>query len=137
MLPGDALRVRRGLYWHYGLYAGEVDGKKMVFENTRENVKLVSLDDFSKGKEIESISYLGSTKRDDIIRRANSILGKKKYSLLRNNCEHFVAWCQEGKPKSLQVRKGAKILAGTLTVVGTSILAKKLLKRMSKTLSIW
>ena len=125
VLPGDAVRSKRRIYWHYGIYVGEINGKRMVFENTFHGVRLVSLEDFSKGKECEFILYTGLTKRENIITRANSILGKKKYNLLKNNCEHFVNWCQEGKAESSQVRTGIKISAAAIiTAVGIGIAGK-------------
>ncbi|MBI1978808.1 MAG: hypothetical protein HYS62_01955, partial [Candidatus Aenigmarchaeota archaeon] len=61
ILPGDGIRTKRKIYWHYGLFAGDVDGKKMVFENTLKGVRLVTLEDFANGKELEVIPYEGAT----------------------------------------------------------------------------
>jgi hypothetical protein len=37
------------------------------------------------------------------VRRARSRLGERRYDLLRNNCEHFCSWCQDGEARSAQV----------------------------------
>ncbi|MCK8828263.1 lecithin retinol acyltransferase family protein [Natroniella acetigena] len=39
------------------------------------------------------------------VRRAKSKLGKKKYNLVVNNCEHFAIWCKTGIKESHQVNK--------------------------------
>jgi hypothetical protein len=54
---------------------------------------------------------------EDIVRRARSRLGERRYHLLRNNCEHFCNWCQLGESRSEQVEalmKPALLLTGIL-----------------------
>ncbi len=50
---------------------------------------------------------------EDTIRRAKSKLDEKNYSLIFNNCEHFVIWCKTGISESHQVnnilKRGIKI----------------------------
>ncbi len=132
ILSGDAVRSKRRLYWHYGLYAGEIDEKKMVFENTRGGIRLVTLEEFSKGKKCEFIPYKGDTKREDIISRASSVIGKKRYNLLKSNCEHFVTWCQDDEAKSLQVRKGIKLSGIMVAAIGLGVAGKVIYGRIKK-----
>jgi hypothetical protein len=40
---------------------------------------------------------------EDIVRRARSRLGERRYDLLSNNCEHFCNWCKLGEARSSQV----------------------------------
>ena len=40
---------------------------------------------------------------EETVARARSRLGETHYSLLTNNCEHFVFWCKTGVSESLQV----------------------------------
>ncbi len=40
---------------------------------------------------------------DEVIRRARTRLGEKRYRLLTNNCEHFVEWCLHGVHRSFEV----------------------------------
>lgn len=42
---------------------------------------------------------------DETVRRARNELGKRKYNLLCNNCEHFAIWCKTGLRESSQVNK--------------------------------
>ena len=48
----------------------------------------------------------------ETVRRARSMLHKADYSLIGNNCEHFVTWCKYGIKASDQVEKAAMAGAG-------------------------
>lgn len=39
---------------------------------------------------------------DEVIKRARSRIGERKYSVLTNNCEHFAVWCKTGLQESEQ-----------------------------------
>lgn len=39
------------------------------------------------------------------LERAYSRLGEQRYSLIRNNCEHFAMWCKTGVSESFQVER--------------------------------
>jgi len=59
---------------------------------------------------------------DMVVERALSRVGERSYSLLRNNCEHFAAWCKTGEHRSEQVRDFATMLLGLSgTGVGGSV----------------
>lgn len=47
---------------------------------------------------------------EETIKRAYSRIGEKKYSLVKNNCEHFAMWCKTGIAMSSQVKRIAKYL---------------------------
>ncbi|XP_031574627.1 uncharacterized protein LOC116308362 [Actinia tenebrosa] len=62
---------------------------------------------------------------NEIVRRAKSRVGKKKYNVLTNNCEHFVVWCICGLKVSLQVttrcfwgKESLKLLCSTIRECG-------------------
>ena len=40
---------------------------------------------------------------EETVERARSCIGKKGYSLICNNCEHFAIWCKTGIKESSQV----------------------------------
>ena len=42
---------------------------------------------------------------DETVSRARNEIGKRKYNLLCNNCEHFAIWCKTGLRESSQVNK--------------------------------
>lgn len=56
------------------------------------------------------------------VARARSRLGESRYSLVFNNCEHFVNWCIEGESRSQQVEAvltGASVLGYRYVVAST------------------
>ena len=42
---------------------------------------------------------------EETVKRAESQLGKGKYNLVVNNCEHFAVWCKTGVHESSQVQR--------------------------------
>ncbi len=50
----------------------------------------------------KEVNYKCYTPEETIL-RAKSKLGEKNYSLVFNNCEHFVVWCKTGISESHQV----------------------------------
>lgn len=119
---GDVLCVNRGLYSHYGVYAGNGEVIHFTSDNgdgTSEinplNADVVKTDfeAFSKGDEVtvdnqENPVFSG----DDIVYRAESLIGsqKGKYDLAVNNCEHFAKWCKTGQKISDQVEVVKEII---------------------------
>lgn len=114
---GDHLISKRFGYTHHGIYigrnkiihyAGFCDGFKAG------KVEITDFESFSQNQK----TYIKSHSNPkysalQIIKRAKSRLGEDKYSLLHNNCEHFVNWCFYGEHKSQQVST-AKTIALTV-----------------------
>ena len=108
---GDILFVDKGLYKHYGIYAG--NNTVVHYQNKGSNfgfdikVQEASLDDFAGGVEIQ-VCHLDPKKynlysADETVARAYSRLGEKKYNLVFNNCEHFAVWCKTNISNSRQI----------------------------------
>jgi hypothetical protein len=108
--PGDIIYVHRGLYKHYGVYAG--DGKVIHFaplagkEINAENavVHETNLDNFLKGGVLR-VDKKSKAKFSgpETVERARSQIGSKSYDLVFFNCEHFARWCTTGVCESDQV----------------------------------
>ena len=118
LLPGSRLIVRRRGYFHHGIYVG--NGRAIHyagwFRSARGLVEEVTLEQFTKGRPY-SIGRMPPDRRagEEIVRRARSRLGERRYHLLRNNCEHLCNWCQLGECRSEQVEtlmKPALLLIG-------------------------
>ena len=65
---------------------------------------------------------------EETLRRATENLGKRGYSLLKNNCEHWARWCRTGESYSEQVtrfRHYVKDKAATLFIVDPGALLVK------------
>ena len=103
LLPGSRLIVRRRAYFHHGIYVG--NGRMIHyagwFRGMRGLVEEVTLEQFTEGHGY-CIGRMPPDRRagEDIVRRARSRLGERRYHLLRNNCEHFCNWCQLGECRS-------------------------------------
>ena len=126
---GDILFVDKGLYKHYGIYAG--NNTVVHYQNKGSNfgfdikVQEASLGDFAGGVEIQ-VCHLDPKKynlysADETVARAYSRLGEKKYNLVFNNCEHFAVWCKTGISDSEQVTKAiatAAVISVGIIVLG-------------------
>lgn len=103
LTPGDHLVVSRGLYTHHGVYAG--DG--WVVHRDFGPVRLESLANFARGAKVRVCQpKAGDFPPQTVLARAVSRLGEDRYSLLFDNCEHFVRWCCSGKAESPQIAAG-------------------------------
>ena len=49
----------------------------------------------------------------ETLKRAYSRIGEAKYSLIKNNCEHFAMWCKTGISESTQVKQIISYVLGT------------------------
>jgi hypothetical protein len=95
-------------YSHHGIYVGEgkvVHYGALMYDVIRKPVEEVTLAAFAEGRPLFVVAH---SERDfgteEIIRRARSRLGEKRYRLLTNNCEHFVEWCLHDVHRSFQVQ---------------------------------
>ncbi|KAM6909577.1 lecithin retinol acyltransferase-like [Xenentodon cancila] len=76
----------------------------------RASVRVDSLEDFAYGAAIllnvmDRAVVRSPLPAEEVARRAERLLGGVSYSLLWNNCEHFVTYCRYGSAQSLQTDK--------------------------------
>lgn len=94
-------------YTHHGIHVGDgnvVHYGALMYDLIRKPVEEVSMAAFAEGRPVFVVTHCeGSFDADEVVRRARSRLGEKKYRLLSNNCEHFVEWCLHDKHRSFQV----------------------------------
>lgn len=106
MARGDHIYVRRGRrYSHHGIDCG--DGSVIHYVGPRGSVRCVgrtSLEVFAAGSDVLLRTHQRPLGAEETIRNAESRLGSANYHLVRNNCEHFAAWCCTGRAASTQVR---------------------------------
>ncbi len=116
MARGDHVYVRRGRrYTHHGIDCG--DGTVIHFVGSRgsgRHVGRTSTQVFSAGSPVMIRTYEQRLSPEEAVRNAESRLGSVDYHLVRNNCEHFAAWCCTGRARSSQVRRWALAAQGTL-----------------------
>ena len=126
---GDHIYVRRRVYSHHGIYAG--DGNVIHYTGEEKEKK----DPLIRETDIEAFLKVGKLRRRDYKKRlppsetlslAKKHLSDNSYSLVFNNCEHFVTYCATGKRKSRQLREAVGGLVGiALTITGTIIQIKR------------
>ncbi|MFC5532231.1 lecithin retinol acyltransferase family protein [Cohnella yongneupensis] len=92
---GDHIMVYCG-YMHHGLYLGNGMVIHYPKPHGRGRIQIDSIAAFKNGRSIEKRHSNLRHSRDEVVRRAYSRLGETEYSLLFNNCEHFVNWCRNG-----------------------------------------
>lgn len=122
MARGDHVYVRRGRrYSHHGVDCG--DGTVIHYVGPRGTVRRVertSMEVFAAGAEPSVRGHRERLDAEEAVRNAESRLGSVGYHLVRNNCEHFAAWCCTGQSVSSQVRSWMLAIQGTLVALVTS-----------------
>ena len=102
------LVTARALYTHHGIYVG--NGRVIHYSGPshglrRGPVEVVSLEYFAHGRGIRLRHDQPRFDRREVVARARSRLGERRYRLLTNNCEHFCEWCLNGASRSNQVER--------------------------------
>jgi Lecithin retinol acyltransferase len=91
---------------HHGIYAGDgrvVHYGALMYDIIRKPVEEVSLEQFAEGRPLFVVEHgEACLDVDEVICRARSRLGEKRYRLFTNNCEHFVEWCLHDVARSFQ-----------------------------------
>jgi hypothetical protein len=94
-------------YTHHGIHVGDskvVQYGALMYEFIRKPVEEVSLAEFAQGRPVFVVAHAGTCfDTEEVIRRARSRLGEKRYRLLTNNCEHYVEWCLHDVHRSFEV----------------------------------
>lgn len=105
-LGAHLVTPRRG-YCHHGIYIGQ--GKVVHYAGLsssfhRGPVEELGLNDFAANRRLFVQSVPNQRYcREEVVRRACSRLGERRYRLFTNNCEHFCNWCLYGENHSEQV----------------------------------
>src|SRR5262245_26587960 len=93
-------------FTHHGVYAGAgkvIHYGALMYDIIRKPVEEVTLEAFAEGRPVFVIEHTEVCfDAAEVIRRARSRLGEKRYKLFTNNCEHFVEWCLHDLPRSFQ-----------------------------------
>ena len=122
MARGDHIYVRRGRrYSHHGIDCG--DGSVIHYVGPRGSVRRVartSIEVFAVGSAVLVRTYDRRLSAEATVAHAESRLGSSGYHLVRNNCEHFAAWCCTGRAASTQVRRWVLGSQGAIATLVTA-----------------
>ncbi|XP_020787145.1 lecithin retinol acyltransferase a [Boleophthalmus pectinirostris] len=82
-------------------------------------VRVDTLEDFAYGAKIlvnrmDTVMKAQPLPNEEVARRAERLLGNTPYSLLWNNCEHFVTNCRYGSATSRQTEKFCAVLKSVI-----------------------
>ena len=129
---GDHIYVKRKLYSHHGIYAGDGNVIHYTGEEKEKKDPLVSetaIGDFLKCGKLKRRNYRKRLPPSETLSLAKKHLSDRSYSLTLNNCEHFATYCATGNKKSKQVRKAAAGFLGiTLAIAGTFVRIRRIKK---------
>jgi hypothetical protein len=106
LAPGTQLIVSRIGYRHHGIYIG--NGRVIHYVRRIRYpeglIEEVSILEFSRGSAVRvGRQPDGASRGQNVVLRARSRLGERRYDVVRNNCEHFCNWCQFGEHRSSQI----------------------------------
>jgi hypothetical protein len=119
-LASHLISPRTG-YNHHGLYVGN----NTVIHLTRTSIiEAVPMHEFTDGNGYKIQKYHSLFSHTEIIERAKSRLGNSDYSVIFNNCEHFINWCLHNSKHSHQI-----IDVTALSTAITGIAAKNLITK--------
>uniref|UniRef100_A0A8C3J703 Lecithin retinol acyltransferase n=1 Tax=Calidris pygmaea TaxID=425635 RepID=A0A8C3J703_9CHAR len=123
---GDLLEVPRTLFIHFGIYLGENRVAHLIPDilpavTGDPSIRVDTVEDFAYGGSI-LVNHMDRLFEDQVLgseeaaRRAEKLVGATAYSLLWNNCEHFVTYCRYGAPVSFQTDKVRDMVLSAQTV---------------------
>jgi hypothetical protein len=105
---GAHLVTYRALYTHHGIYVGNghvIHYSGLADGLRRGPVECISLERFARGRSIRVRCDSRCFRRCEVVERARSRLGERRYHVLTNNCEHFCAWALRDEGRSAQVER--------------------------------
>ncbi|KEI70152.1 lecithin retinol acyltransferase family protein [Endozoicomonas elysicola] len=119
--PGDVVVTDFGIYQHWSFVSDTVcsRGKPMLISATKRNgtVKEETWDTVTQGKNTYITKVQKVKAPSEILNTARSQIGKWKYSVESNNCEHFVKWASGLEVTSAQVvNTSAGLITGAVLV---------------------
>ncbi len=127
MAKGDHLTVSRGAYSHHAIDLG--NGHVVHFSGEPGHkahgvIEVATVETFSQGHSVRVVNRRPAFSADDIVQRALSRVGGRGYSVVFNNCEHFVNWCRTGWSASRQVDRIVERAASAATKLAARGVAK-------------
>lgn len=97
---GDVVRVRRTLYWHYGVYCStglivHLTTYPNHFWDKSAEVKTTPIVGFLKTSSRLEVYCGNNSNPQKTLDNAKGRIGERGYRLISNNCRHFALSCIE------------------------------------------
>uniref|UniRef100_G1MRS1 Lecithin retinol acyltransferase n=1 Tax=Meleagris gallopavo TaxID=9103 RepID=G1MRS1_MELGA len=102
------------------------------------SIRVDTVEDFAYGGSI-LVNHMDRLFKDQVLgseeaaRRAEKLVGATAYSLLWNNCEHFVTYCRYGAPRSVL----ASVLVGLASIICLGLAPSTALPTIFITFVLW
>jgi hypothetical protein len=125
---GTQLIARRFGYRHHGIYVGNgcVIHYVRCLRYPLGLIEEIPLTQFTRAPRLcVGRVPCGRFGGADVVTRARSRLGERRYDLWGNNCEHFANWAQSGEHRSLQVESlsvTSRLLIAVLDGIASKLL---------------
>lgn len=91
------------------------DGRVWACSNKFDGVRLVTLQDFSDGKKVSNLGFVGNRSREQVLANYEALAGKG-YDVLSKNCEHIDNFVRGLGYYSRQIQVAGIVLAGLFLV---------------------
>lgn len=105
---GSHLISPRTFYTHHGIYVGNgrvIHYSGLAYGLRRGPVEEVSLEHFAHGHEVGVRHDRRIFDRREVVERARSRLGERRYRILTNNCAHLCAWALRNEGGSWRIER--------------------------------
>jgi hypothetical protein len=102
----------RAFYEHHGIYVGNgcvIHYAGLTNRLWRGPVEEISLLGFAQGHQVRIRHDERLFNCTEVVKRARSRLGERRYRVLTNNCEHFCAWALRNDFRSAQVEQLCRV----------------------------
>lgn len=108
--PGTPVKIGRIGYCHYAIVSDRWHGGKPMLISLSYRVGTVAEEPWDRvaaGRAVRPSELTSMLEPDQVLARARSHLGDRRYHLLKDNCEHFVHDALGLRPRSRQLEMAA------------------------------
>ena len=113
---GDRLAAHHPWGDHIGTL--NYDGRVWSCSSRSQGVRLVTLQEFSGGKQVSNVGYVGNLQRQDVLNNYVTLQGNG-YSVFFKNCEHIDNYVRGLGYVSPQLKRAGLVLGAVLLIAAT------------------
>lgn len=104
MQRGDHIRVwSNWQVWHEAIFVSDDEVIEHAKPYEGGKIRRVTLAQFQGDRSGHVVKHQHCFPPDVVVERARSAIGRGRYGVLSQNCEHFARWCKAGRKQSKQV----------------------------------
>lgn len=103
LIPGQHVRVSRGLYFHHGIYLGDGRFAELSKPSAGGRLRVVTAARFLGNGSPEVVTHEDGLPLNHVLANVRRAPAQRPYNLFDWNCEHFATWCSTHRVQSRQV----------------------------------